>query len=885
MKFRQVVLVLVLLLMAMGSVWPQSSVESRVWWAWFPLEAIDENGEVNPLEIVRGQGDFSRLVFPPDVSVRLLTFQAPSNIVTARTLPATPAGSVQTSTDFEVWFDDTPDDDEDNLGELAELVTGTDPNDPDSDGDGIPDGVEIDLGTDPMDGRPTVIGIVGSLDAGGNITDLAIRDGVMAMVDTVSGNVLLASVFNGMEPVLIGEVDVPGSARAAALYGDRLAVAEGIGGVSVYDIGDPGQAFHVASLGLSGQTVAVAASGPLAVAGATGGEIGMMDLRTGQPLGKLQVTTASGGVHDVAIGYRAIYAATRDGVVVIPLLPGLQLGTPSLVAVSSSDLGVGQIRLRLFLATDQLYLVRGRGYAVLDVTDPAAPLVLNEQLTPQLAWQHMIAWSQDRGLVGMAPLGSANAWLFDLSDSDNNNLPLLEIETPGSVAAVAAYNGLGYVADRNSGVQVINFLPPDVGGVAPTVEVAAGDEQGRVEEGQLLFVDIAAVDEFAVRFVDILVNDERVITDGSFPYGAMLVAPTLAENGPELRVRALAHDLGGNVGESNELVLELIEDATPPFILHSSPEAGAVLFSGLDGISLAWSETIDTASLSQSNLSLRSAGPDGQLDTVDDELIEITLSYREALQTVVVRSADTLAPGLYAVDVDQVSDLAGNVMDGSFRLTFRILGLSVDSDGDGVPDDVEIHLLGTDPFNPDTSGNGISDGDEDFDGDGLSNRCEILADTDPTLPDTSGNGVTDNDEDPDLDGLTNADECAVGTDPLVNDTDSDGWPDGAEVDGGSDPLSANSVPLLFAGKTGPLLKLVRPGMGDSGDLDSSTVAGGPPLVTVVRPGESTTGEAPSTFVARPPRVSLVRPGEGESQEAASTVIANPPVEIDREAEN
>ena len=58
----------------------------------------------------------------------------------------------------------------------------------------------------------------------------------------------------------------------------------------------------------------------------------------------------------------------------------------------------------------------------------------------------------------------------------------------------------------------------------------------------------------------------------------------------------------------------------------------------------------------------------------------------------------------------------------------------------------------------------------DNDGDGLSNLDEYLARTDPTNPDT------------DADGLSDGDEIHIhGSDPTNADTDGDGLSDGAEV--------------------------------------------------------------------------------------------------------
>lgn len=157
--------------------------------------------------------------------------------------------------------------------------------------------------------------------------------------------------------------------------------------------------------------------------------------------------------------------------------------------------------------------------------------------------------------------------------------------------------------------------------------------------------------------------------------------------------------------------------------------------------------------------------------------------------------------------------------------------LDPDTDGDSIPDGAERDL-GLDPT--------VDDGDRVFDddGDGLVNFLEtegwsvttyavstVLgtqgADTtrqvtsDPRNPDTDGDSLSDARErelgtdprnpDTDGDGLPDAEELALGTDPLDADTDNDGRSDGDEVDVGivvrvagaprtvfSDPLVADA---------------------------------------------------------------------------------------------
>lgn len=94
-----------------------------------------------------------------------------------------------------------------------------------------------------------------------------------------------------------------------------------------------------------------------------------------------------------------------------------------------------------------------------------------------------------------------------------------------------------------------------------------------------------------------------------------------------------------------------------------------------------------------------------------------------------------------------------------------LFGEPVDSDKDGL-DDAREKELGTNPNNPDTDGDGLTDGQE-----------VLVYHTNPLKADTDG------------DGLSDADEVLIWkTDPLNPDTDGDGYPDGEEVQNGYNPL-------------------------------------------------------------------------------------------------
>ncbi|MEO5715604.1 MAG: alpha-amylase family glycosyl hydrolase [Luteolibacter sp.] len=136
----------------------------------------------------------------------------------------------------------------------------------------------------------------------------------------------------------------------------------------------------------------------------------------------------------------------------------------------------------------------------------------------------------------------------------------------------------------------------------------------------------------------------------------------------------------------------------------------------------------------------------------------------------------------------------------------------------------------TDPSNPDSDGDGILDGVEDanhngwLDGDGaglatnadptlarnwpngIHESDETWTETSPTNPDTDGDGLSDGyGEDKNFDGKINGDtngdrvwqsgESWTETNPLVADTDGDGLPDGWEVKFGLNPLDNGSLAL------------------------------------------------------------------------------------------
>lgn len=115
-----------------------------------------------------------------------------------------------------------------------------------------------------------------------------------------------------------------------------------------------------------------------------------------------------------------------------------------------------------------------------------------------------------------------------------------------------------------------------------------------------------------------------------------------------------------------------------------------------------------------------------------------------------------------------------------------------DEDGDGV-DNKDEKDNGTNPFNPDTDGDGKKDGEDDVnnndvDNDGVNDADEKDAGLDSSKDDSDDNGVKDGDEDSDGDGISNKDESDT-TKPGKTDENNDGVSD---VNQPADPTVTHS---------------------------------------------------------------------------------------------
>ena len=137
-------------------------------------------------------------------------------------------------------------------------------------------------------------------------------------------------------------------------------------------------------------------------------------------------------------------------------------------------------------------------------------------------------------------------------------------------------------------------------------------------------------------------------------------------------LRAKATDTGGNSTWSQEVVVRLTPDTTPPVIRSIFPRRAAVV---VDTITVTFSEAMDPATASASTIQVFAAGADGKPGTADDQLVtggSVSLSTDQTIAT--LRFPTPLLLGSYrAVVKGNIADLRGNRLGADVVNDFRVI--------------------------------------------------------------------------------------------------------------------------------------------------------------------------------------------------------------------
>ncbi|MEO8428278.1 MAG: Ig-like domain-containing protein, partial [Verrucomicrobiota bacterium] len=558
------------------------------------------------------------------------------------------------------------DSDHDGLPDVVEAVYGTDPGKADTDGDGIPDGAEVENGTNPLDGLPTQTGIIATARTPGPAVDVCVANDLVILAELDKG-VSIFNIFNGMNPILVAQVPTPGNAQRVAVTGNFVAVAQPDFGLSIIDVSTPASARIVQHLGIAGAQ-AVVAGESTAYVGLDSGMIVAVDLVTGKLGDRISVINA---VWDLALNGDYLYALTDDALVAIS-----RAGGAFALAGSASSPFFAAPNRRLFVGGGIAYAIHNKGYNTFGLGDPSNPALIKSSNTAQFGWKQIVPNGSGLGLAAVGPNliddGPHDISLYDLSRPSNTDVFVTTFPTPGHADAVAIWNGLAYVADREAGLQVINYLAYDSKGVPPRMTVIPGFDPNGVQAGTHVSITANATDEVQVRNVEFYMDGAKVFSDGNFPFEYRFVIPALSAAKTSFTLRARAIDTGGNATWSDLITVKLLPDARPPAINFTTPVGGGART--LDTLQAYFSKPIDPRTLTSDSFQLFAAGPDGSMGTADD--VSVTsgiVSYTSVGSTAALTFAAPLPVSRYrAVITTAVTDLAGNHLAANHAWDFQV---------------------------------------------------------------------------------------------------------------------------------------------------------------------------------------------------------------------
>ncbi len=538
------------------------------------------------------------------------------------------------------------------------------------------------LGAAP--GSINLNGVTGILDLDGEAEAVAIGGtalngaGLTAYVATGSVGLAIVDVSQSTQPVLLGQVALPGYAEDVAVVEelDLVAVALGDGGLAVVDVSDPIRPV-IDAVYEDLTTTQVSAVGDRLLVGLNG-RLLLVDAATGTELTSIGLGVGPDQqIEALAVSGDRVYVLGDNGTLhVLELADGTLVNLGVLDLTTSFHAPDGN---QIAVLGDTLWIgsqipvgagFRG-GTITVDVSDPNAPAVISEINTSNTASD----FGGNAVAVNGSGFGVTAQTRFATSTTEGSRLNVFQSDDPtdpvtsisefrfdGTAQDVAIAAGEAFVATGSEGLQIIRFLGIDTLGVAPEISIAGLPEDVdpvadglQVIQGETVRFDVATADDVQVRSVDVLLNGSLILSSIAFPWDLTVTLPTIEAFGTDqVSLQFRATDTGGNTTLTDPVTIQLVEDVTPFEILAITPDDGALLLPGSTrSVTVEFSKSVESDTVNADTFVL--IGPDGPIAptsiSVRDSGSEVQLTF----------PADALAAGSFqlVVDADQVTDRSG----------------------------------------------------------------------------------------------------------------------------------------------------------------------------------------------------------------------------------
>jgi hypothetical protein len=613
------------------------------------------------------QGNFS-FFLPARQAYHLAIFD-PSTGLIAHSYGTTPASGRGLDLTGSLVFgaSTAPDTDGDGLPDDVEFAIGTSVRKADTDGNGLSDFVAIQQGLDPFGGRAFPTGVIASLPLAGEAKAVTVvgsttgADRQTAYVATGSAGLAIVNASRFQKPLLLGQLDLPGDATDVAVD-DNLriaAVATNAGGLALINVADPVNPVLLQIINVATSQVEVVDG--IAYA-ATGDAVRAYDLLTGEELEKLDL----GGSNLTRMAREGGFLYTMDNANV---LRAIDLSGSTMTARDSLVMPGGSGEL--FVGNGVAYVGTGAGFTTASVADPNNLILLSGADANNLAARAVVA--NGSGIAVSVGNTTGNALdVLNVSDPTNTGRFVTQYALPAAPSSVVLASGIAFVADGTAGLQVVNYLPFDTKGVAPTVSIStnavdmdAATPGIQVQEGKNVVVRATISDDVQVGNVELLINGTVVQNDVTFPFDLTAALPLLASGTSTAKLQVRATDTGGNSTLSAPVTLRLVPDTFAPAIIATNPPDGTSRGVKFRSFSVSFSEPMDEATLTAANFQL--TGPGGPVTPVNVQFRHGGSGVQLTYPSLALGNYQTLIHG------QAVKDRVGNALGtGDITSTFTI---------------------------------------------------------------------------------------------------------------------------------------------------------------------------------------------------------------------
>ncbi|HUT80442.1 MAG TPA: hypothetical protein VMZ29_04490 [Candidatus Bathyarchaeia archaeon] len=659
----------------------------------------------------------------------------------------------------------------------------------------------------------------------GNAIDVAINSRIIYLANEY--NLILINLSDADNPIIYSSIIFAGEPRTTDVQGDLGVLAEGFTGIDLINLTDLSNPILIAKFLKEGVTFFHAILNNTLIYAAT--NYGLEIINITDVLNPVSIGSLNAGeAHGLAFRDNIVYLATRTAG--LRLINVANPTTPSLIRT----VGFATETYRVSLEGNYAFVSRGlSGFSIINVTIPASAYSLSTY-TAGAAVDGLCA--NDTVLAVAAT--TSGVVLYNISDITSLTVLDTILDSGYNVSHVDIYEDKIYVTANDDGLYEMDASDP----------TALTLERHFYEGGSALYVTV--VDEIA--FVANEVNSFEIVgRDDDLDRLSNYIEVNLWGTDPN------ADDTDGDgLLDGDEVDYWILRGVDPlsdfdgdtfPNILDIDSDDDTI--SDGDEINIWGSDPInldsDADGLSdEDEVNTYGTNP-ASSDSDTDDLTDYEEIKGVYAPTNPAANATGYILGLNPLNPDTDGDGAwdgwevywgynplvndggldddGDLLNTTWEFLYHTNPYNPDTDGDELTDGDEVFTYGTNPTKWDTDGdliddkfeieNGLNpldkaDGQEDRDGDGLTNYEEYFWGTDLDNPDTDGDLLPDKwevyyntdplhddaDQDDDNDGLTNYEEYLYGTYPNDPDSDDDGFTDYHEIQEGTDPLDPNDHP-------------------------------------------------------------------------------------------